>query len=230
MGDINQYTFVRDAAAGMEGPYLEIGSRDYGNTQDLRSLFTGKGKYVGIDMQAGKSVDLVLDLTQDFAVIDEALEGQRFGTIFCLSVLEHCDKPFHMAENITKLLAPGGKACISVPFVWHFHGYPSDYWRFTHEGVKKLFPDLEFTISEGVAATSQAGNFSPLDEAIGKIPYSTKFHRRRGHMLRSFSAGAFKLLGKVGMFRWLMDYPYVMAPTMVTMVGTPRQEQGRAAA
>ena len=141
MGDINQCQFVLRHKDALSGPFLEIGSRDYGSTQDLRSFFPGE-TYVGVDLSAGDSVDKVLDLTQPFEVIDEALEQQRFGTIFSLSVMEHCDQPFLMAENMTCLLKPGGRIVLSVPFAWKFHGYPSDYWRFTQEGVKKLFPKI----------------------------------------------------------------------------------------
>src|SRR5688500_11735663 len=135
MGSPEQYRFANQHRERFAGPILEIGSKDYGSTENLRKLFPGF-EYVGIDMQAGPGVDVVLDFTRPFAEIDAALAGRRFGTIFCLSVLEHCDQPFVMADNMTRLLAPGGSVYVSVPFAWKFHGYPSDYWRFTHEGVK----------------------------------------------------------------------------------------------
>lgn len=222
MGDVNQYTFVKQAADELQPPFLEVGSKNYGNTQDVRSLLSPHGRYVGVDMAAGDGVDVVMDMTRDFAEIDEALGGERFGAIICLSVLEHCDQPFRMAENMTRLLKPGGRVCVSVPFAWQFHGYPSDYWRFTHEGVRKLFPELEFHNKDGSATTSKVDSFSPLDNEIGKIPISSSFHRRQGHALRGVSAGMFKMLSKVGLFRWLAGYHYVMAPTMVSMVGTRR--------
>jgi hypothetical protein len=229
MGDVNQHTFIEQRAAQFAAPYLEVGSRNYGSTQDLRSLFAGRGRYVGVDMLAGRGVDLVLDLTRDFADIDAALEGERFGSIFCLSVLEHCDQPFRMAENLTRLLRAGGQLCVSVPFAWQFHGYPSDYWRFTHEGVKKLFPGLEFNLSHGVAAQARAGEMTPLDEDIGKIPFSPRFHRDRGHRLRGISAGLLRTLARTGVLRWLAGYRYVMAPTMVTMIGVRRAQVAKAA-
>lgn len=222
MGDFNQSAFIRNTADRLEGPYLEIGSKNYGSTQDLRSLFASRGKYVGIDMAAGPGVDLVLDMTRDFAEIDAMLGGERFGTVFCLSVLEHCDQPFRMAENITRLLRADGVLCVSVPFVWQFHGYPSDYWRFTHEGVKKLFPGLAFDVEQGVAATSRTGETRRLDTEIGKIPISAGYHRKRGRLLQAASAGALRLLSKAGLLTWLAGYRYVMAPTMISMVGTRR--------
>lgn len=222
MGDINQYRFIHQRAGEFAGPYLEIGSKNYGSTQDLRSLFAGRGTYVGIDMAAGEGVDLVLDMTRDFDEIDTALGGERFGTIFCLSVLEHCDQPFRMAENLSRLLRPEGQLCVSVPFAWQFHGYPSDYWRFTHEGVKKLFPELSFDASAGRSSSSRQGDEQILNEDIGKIPLSPRYHRARGRLFRGLSAGLLRELSRLGLFRWLTGYRYVLAPTMITMIGRPK--------
>ena len=73
MGDANQYLFIRKYAEQLEGPYLEVGSKDYGTTQDIRSVLSDGATYIGVDMEAGKGVDLVLDLTQDFDAIDKFL-------------------------------------------------------------------------------------------------------------------------------------------------------------
>lgn len=229
MGDFNQYVYIRQLAPRLEGPYLEIGSRDYGSTQNLRPLFANRGKYVGVDLFAGPGVDLVLDLTADFESIDAALGGERFGTIICLSVLEHCAQPFRLAENITRLLRPGGRVCISAPFAWKFHGYPSDYWRFTHEGIRLLFPGIVFDGADCTSSTSQVGGFAPLDEDLGKIPLAPKAHRTAGRPLRAMAAQLLKLATKAGVLRWLAGYRYVMAPTNVFMTGTRPVEQSQAA-
>jgi SAM-dependent methyltransferase len=222
MGDVNQILFIQRRLAQLQGPYLEVGSKDYGSTQDLRRRVAGGEDYVGVDMEEGSGVDLVVDLTAPFEQVAAALGGARFGTIFCLSVLEHCRQPFAMADNLTRLLVPGGKICISVPFAWKFHGYPSDYWRFTHEGVKTLFPDLTFDEADAACATCRPGELARVDEHLGRIPFSFTAHRRRGHYLRAVAAKGLKLLGKVGLLRWLAGYPYVLAPTNLLMIGTKK--------
>jgi hypothetical protein len=220
MGSFNQLLFVKRHASELAGPFLEVGSKDYGNTQDLRSVFRGQGEYVGADIEAGQGVDLVLDFTRPFAEVDSQLAGRRLGTIFCLSVMEHCLQPFVMADNLTQLLQPGGKLCIAVPFVYQFHDYPSDYWRFTHEGVKVLFPRLQFDMLKCTAATSRTGDFKPLDKKLGRINFGTKWHRRQGHFFRGVVAKTLGLLGQIGILSWLAGYPYVMSPKEVMMIGT----------
>jgi len=220
MGSVNQLLFVKRHASELAGPYLEVGAKDYGNTQDLRSVFHGQGEYVGVDIEPGPGVDVVADFTRPFAEVDSRLGGQRFGTIFCLSVMEHCAQPLAMAENLTRLLLPGGKICISAPFAYQFHAYPSDYWRFTHEGVKLLFPRLHFDPAQCTAATSRTGEFKPLDKTLGVISFGSKWHRRQGHFFRGLVAKMLGTLGQIGILRWLAGYPYVMSPTEVMMIGT----------
>ena len=219
MGDRNQLIFIRRYADQLDGPFLEVGSKDYGSTQDLRNLFADRDKYIGVDMEDGPGVDIVLDFTRDFEKLDSNLYGQRFGTIFCLSVLEHCEQPFKMAENLTLLLKPKGQIVISAPFSWKIHAYPNDYWRFTPEGIKKLFPKIEFSEALGSAATSRINEFQKLNDEFGRISFSFNKHHRNGHILRGISAKFLKILSRLGILSWLTGYRYVHAPTNILMIG-----------
>jgi hypothetical protein len=63
MGDINQRLFLERAMPAVNGPVLEIGSRDYGSTTSVRDLYRGN-EYVGVDLSDGPGVDVVCDLTE----------------------------------------------------------------------------------------------------------------------------------------------------------------------
>ncbi len=101
MGDVNQLLFLRKKAPTCDGPVLEIGSRDYGNTSSFREFYRGC-EYVGVDLTDGKGVDVVADLTAGIG----ALPTNHFALGICCSVLEHVHKPWLMAENITPPDAP----------------------------------------------------------------------------------------------------------------------------
>jgi len=217
MGDANQLLFVKSVAHVLKGPVLEVGSRDYGNTQDFRALFPG-ADYVGIDMQAGKGVDLVLDLTEDFEILDGRLGGRRFGTIICMSVLEHCRNPFRMAQNIEALLAEGGHLVIGAPFVWELHGFPDDYWRFTPSGVRVLFPALDFSVIPGAAFTGRKGDAAPLDGNLFCIRLSSRNPDTR-RLLGAFQANLIGLFRKAGWMKRLLGHRCVFPSVMVSMVG-----------
>jgi hypothetical protein len=49
-----------------------------------------------------------------------------------------------MAANIERLMAPGATLFVSVPFCWRVHGYPSDYWRMTPDGLLALFSTVDW--------------------------------------------------------------------------------------
>ncbi|MBN2291232.1 MAG: hypothetical protein JXM70_02340 [Pirellulales bacterium] len=225
MGSANQLRFIEQHAHRFEGPFLETGSKDYGNTQNLRALFIDTAdsavEYVGVDLFDGTGVDVVADLAGDFNEIDSKLDGRRFGTIFCLSVLEHCENPFATAENLVHLLRPGGKICISVPFAFKLHAYPDDFWRFTPSGIRKLFEPLEFREEDSIWTTElNDGDFRQIDQQLGKLPFSLSAHLKSGHPLRGISAKTLSLLAKFGFLRWLAGYRYVLAPTDIIMIGS----------
>lgn len=118
------------------GRVLIAGSAVYGGKPDRRAAFADA---LGVDMLPGRGVDRVLDLEGKLP----ASLG-TFSHIECTSVLEHSKRPWLLAANLERLLAPGGTLFVSVPFAWRVHAYPSDYWRMTPEALSVLFPTIEW--------------------------------------------------------------------------------------
>ena len=139
MGDINQSIYLKKYIPKMSGPILEIGSKDYGNTSTFRDYYDSSD-YIGIDMEDGKNVDHVLDLTKGIG----PLSTEYFDLGICCSVLEHVRKPWIMAENSSSTISSRGKLYISVPWVWRYHPYPDDFYRFSWKGIIELFPDFDW--------------------------------------------------------------------------------------
>ncbi|MGH8691989.1 MAG: class I SAM-dependent methyltransferase [Burkholderiales bacterium] len=156
MGDANQRLFLERHVPRVDGPVVEIGSKDYGSTASFRDLYRGVD-YVGADLEAGKGVDVVVDLTKGLG----GLEEHRFALAICCSVLEHTPEPWVMAGNITRLLRPDGVLYLSVPWVWRYHAYPDDYFRFSPRAVQSLFPALQWT--HAAYSTNVAGEMVPLE-------------------------------------------------------------------
>lgn len=130
----------------ISGPIIEIGSKQHnaddmqmGQTFQFRPHFSGQ-EYVGLDLEAGPGVDVVADLCGDVSM----LGGKTFGLCICLSVLEHVRQPWIAAETITKLVRAGGWLFLSVPWIWRYHPYPDDYFRFSMNGLRVLFPAFDF--------------------------------------------------------------------------------------
>jgi SAM-dependent methyltransferase len=169
MGDVNQKLFLTRSLPAVDGPVLEVGSRDYGNTENFRAVYAG-GEYIGVDLSEGKNVDRVVDLA---AGIGDLPEG-HFALIICCSVLEHVRRPWVMAENLTRLLRPGGAIYIAVPWVWRYHPYPDDYYRFSWRGIIELFPRIEW--KEQAYSTNVPDEFARFrDNAAGLDDGLAKF-------------------------------------------------------
>ena len=218
VGDLNELNFIKKNTKKFKPPYLEIGSR-YGFTREIRELFPGS-EYIGIDMEDGSGVDVVLDLTEDFSVVDTILKQKRFNTVFCLSVLEHCSNPFMMAENITKLLNRDGILYVSVPFSWQFHAFPSDYWRFTPEGVRILFPKIVFNFENSNMSTSYIGDVRKIDKDLCRIRFSVSKSLKQRKYGMATIAVIIKLMKKLGIFK----YRYLLPPVLIHMIGIKKQE------
>lgn len=139
MGDRNQILFLKKYVPEVSGPILEIGSKDYGSTSSFRDVYPNS-PYVGIDMASGAGVDEVVDMAEGIGPLPE----NHFALAVCCSVLEHVSTPWTMAANITRVVAVGGKLYMSVPWVWRYHPYPDDYFRFSFRGVMSLFPAFEW--------------------------------------------------------------------------------------
>ena len=155
MGDRNQRLFLERLLPHVHGPVVEVGSKDYGSTVSFRDLY--RGEYIGVDLEPGKGVDVVADLS---AGLGKLREGY-FALAICCSVLEHTPLPWVMAENLTRLLRPGGLLYVSVPWVWRYHAYPDDYFRFSPRAVQRLFPRLSW--KHATYSTTVAGEHIDLN-------------------------------------------------------------------
>ena len=128
-----QDEFEYASARAPFGRTLDVGAA-HNSASRLKILC---GSYTGVDMQEHSNVDIVHDMEQPLDVLP-------FDDVICLSTLEHCRKVWLVAENIERLIKPGGRLILSVPWAWRVHNYPSDYWRISPEGIKFLFPNIEF--------------------------------------------------------------------------------------
>lgn len=114
---------------------LEVGSREVDGS--IRSLFT-KANYIGFDLYAGANVDVIGDAHK---LSDYFKENQKFDLIVSLYVFEHLAMPWVVAGEIMKMLKPGGSVFVIAPFAFAAHERPWDFFRFSEQGLKMLFPE-----------------------------------------------------------------------------------------
>lgn len=91
-----------------------------------------------VDIEEGVGVDLVAD-AHDLSMVEDA----SVDFVTSVSVLEHVRYPQKVVKEMYRILKPGGIIYLSVPFIFPFHGAPSDYYRFSFKGIEILCEDFE---------------------------------------------------------------------------------------
>jgi len=89
--------------------------------------------YVGLDVVENPAAELL------GSVEDLPVEDGSFDVVLFTQVLEHCDDPARAVAELRRVTAPGGRVLASTHGVQVYHPSPQDYWRWTHEGLHRLF-------------------------------------------------------------------------------------------
>ena len=131
----------------------------------LQELGQGRGVNVGggprrLDDRL-VHVDLVRHPSCDCAADTRRLP---FATgVFDLAVsqetVEHVDDPFLAVREIVRVVRPGGKIYLQVPFVIGYHPGPQDYWRFTRQGVAVLLRQAGIPAAQIAIAVGPGSGF-----------------------------------------------------------------------
>ena len=61
-----------------------------------------------------------------------------FDTIILSDVLEHIPQPEGLWREMARILAPGGRVLLSVPFLYWVHEAPHDYYRYTEFALRRF--------------------------------------------------------------------------------------------
>lgn len=98
--------------------------------------------YVGVDWSDSLhnlTADIVTDLNKALPI-----ENEKADTIVSFSVMEHLYNPQGFLEEAYRILKKDGKIILQVPFMWHVHEEPYDYFRYTKYGLQFMFEKAGF--------------------------------------------------------------------------------------
>ena len=103
-------------------------------------------EYIGLDIdESGHDhVNESIDVYYDGKVIP--FENDRFDSVFTSEVFEHIFNLSGILTELYRVIKPGGKMLITVPFVWDEHEIPYDYARYTSFGCKYLLESHGFKV------------------------------------------------------------------------------------
>jgi len=120
---------------------LELGSKSVnGSARHIIEKMCSPKEYMGIDIEKGKFVDLVLPAEQ---IIDHFAE-ESFDVVISTEMLEHVKDWRLVIDSIKKVLRLGGLVYITTrSYGFPYHGYPFDYWRYEESDMRKIFSDFK---------------------------------------------------------------------------------------
>jgi SAM-dependent methyltransferase len=145
-----------ELAAGPQVRILDVGC----GVKPYYPFFAGvASEYIGVDVVENPLADLLGPV--------EALpvEDATFDVVLCTQVLEHSDDPAQAVRELRRVTRPGGRVLASTHGVQVYHPSPVDYWRWTHEGLRRLFEQNAEWAS--LSVTPAAGTASALAMLLG---------------------------------------------------------------
>tara|TARA_B100000886_G_scaffold335675_1_gene293132 strand:+ start:485 stop:1153 length:669 start_codon:yes stop_codon:yes gene_type:complete len=128
-------SFNKEIAKNRTSKVLNVGSG--GNLENL--IKKNFEDVFSIDIDKGRKPDQIID------ICDENFEKKinyKPSLVCCFEVLEHTKNPSKAIQNIYNILKKDDYFLVSVPFNFHIHDEPNDFFRFTYYGLKMLFNDF----------------------------------------------------------------------------------------
>ena len=86
-------------------------------------------RVITVDRFQLHQTDIVADLHE------LPLGDGRLDCVICTGTLEHVRDPRRVMHEISRVLKPGGLIYVEVPFMQGYHRDPTDYWRWTLDGL-----------------------------------------------------------------------------------------------
>ena len=166
--------FVKKHADKLAGKVIDVGSRnENGSLRDIIKV------EVGMDMREGDGVDMVCTIDD----MSDVFKSESFDALVSTETLEHCNDWKAFVRQTWRVVVNGGYLLITMASQKKgYHGYPDDYWRFTEEHVKQIWPNAEDftdlgTVSIGWVVKKTEDGLGDLD-AVTPIIVESRRHRR----------------------------------------------------
>jgi SAM-dependent methyltransferase len=131
---------------------LDVGAGDC----QYKPYFAGRCKYLSQDVGAVDRCFTYDQIDIRSEIYEIPLPDASVDIILCTQVLEHLKYPVRALKEMHRLLKPGGRLCITVPFAADEHLVPYDYFRYTRYALDFLLQEQGFARPE---TSPQGGRF-----------------------------------------------------------------------
>jgi SAM-dependent methyltransferase len=118
--------------AQSKGTLLDVGSMDLNGS--YKSLIPFYYTYTGLDLEAGKNVDIVIKDLYHWPI-----EDNSYDIVISGQCLEHVENTHAWIKEVYRVCRPNGLAIIIAPWSCGEHRHPVDCWRIFPDGMRFLF-------------------------------------------------------------------------------------------
>jgi SAM-dependent methyltransferase len=109
-----------------------------------KRLFQGHIKeYLGLDLRPSSTVQQYADCCDGVPIPDDHAD-----IVLSTQVLEHVKDPGAYLADARRILKPGGTLLLTTHGVWRFHPDPTDYRRWTRDGLVLQIKEAGFHVLE----------------------------------------------------------------------------------
>ena len=181
-------TYVTPSA---ETRLLEVGSQNVNGS--LREVAPEEIEYVGVDMEQGDGVDILL--TDPYAL---PFPNESFDVVVSSSCFEHDEFFWVSFMEALRVLKPHGVMYLNVPSNGLFHRYPVDCWRFYPDSGRALVNwarrcGLRATLLKSFVGVQQEGREGTWNDFVAVVLKdefeAARYPRRILEHLRDFDNG-----------------------------------------
>ena len=136
-----------------------------GETLDVGAGTAKYGRFIKAHVESYKTSDLFAGPEMDF--VEDATKlsfsDNTWDTVMSFQTLEHVEDPDKMLQELFHVLKPNGHCIVTVPFLVAEHKDPTDFQRFTKDGLSKIFKKNGFKVIE---CQSYGGYFAVQGEMV----------------------------------------------------------------
>ncbi len=123
-----EYTLL--SGMTLDGVILDVGG---GRRSGYHELIKGNHSFYVINLDPGCDPDAFVDIEKPFPI-----ESEKFDHAICLNVMEHIFEFDHVFREQLRCVKKGGTLIFATPMVYHIHGSPDDYLRYTASAYRRL--------------------------------------------------------------------------------------------
>lgn len=129
------YLSVKKFAPNISGKTVDVGS----GSKPYKDLFKNVTEYIGLDIEQSGHNHQTSDIDVFYDGKTFPFENNSIDSLVFFEVLEHVFNPDEFLSEIARVVKPGGKCVVTIPFLWGEHEQPYDFARYSSFGLNHLF-------------------------------------------------------------------------------------------